>query len=225
MTHCDMGPEAAERYVAGDDARAGADELRRALLRCERLLPHGAVPRRRARSVLAGGPFTAERTKAGGVTGRGLPLQMDGGRSDARRCRGTERDDPPRVEPRPSPSRRRRSKHPRLKAPASISPPPAPAVAAPAPSAPAASARQTSEGRLERWAAVIPPQYVALTTRSGQDPDAEEDTRTLRRGDDPLLGRPPSRGRRRPPGPGGPHTGRGARAVLPRHLGVDGPTT
>jgi TolA-binding protein len=59
----------------------------------------------------------------------------------------------------------------------STSPTPAPAAPAPTPSTPPAPARPSSEGRLERWARVVPPQYVALTTRSAQDRDAEESSR------------------------------------------------
>ena len=38
---------------------------------------------------------------------------------------------------------------------------------------PNSSRQQTAQGRLERWAAVVPPQYVALTTRAGQEAEDE----------------------------------------------------
>ena len=59
--------------------------------------------------------------------------------------------------------------------------PTAPAVPAPAP-APVAAATPTppsTQGRLERWAAVVPPQYVALTTRSGPDQESDANSRTF----------------------------------------------
>jgi TolA-binding protein len=60
------------------------------------------------------------------------------------------------------------------KAPAAASQavPQAPAVQEPAPA-------PSTQGRLERWAAVVPPQYVALPTRSGQDQEADTNTRTF----------------------------------------------
>ena len=178
MKPCDIGLEAAERYVAGSMDESERTSFEDHFFACEDCF-FTVQSLETARGVLAGGPFTAEGTKAGGVirgSGRGLPLQWMAAAAALVVVVGLsvmtrQRSSPAQVRPDVV------AEAPAPQGAVSISPPPAPAVAAPAPSAPAASARQTSEGRLERWARVVPPQYVALTTRSGQDPDAEENVR------------------------------------------------
>ena len=72
----------------------------------------------------------------------------------------------------------------KVEAPGPLTERPDPAPPTPAsPRAPQKSvpptAHESIEGRLERWAAVVPPQYVSLTTRSGQDEEADKAARAF----------------------------------------------
>ena len=160
-------------------------------------------------------------------SGRGLPLQWMAAAATlivvvglsvlVRQGSSPEQVHPESSRKLPSPPLRAQDQHQRHR----------PRAAAPAPSTPPATAGQTpagqdNGGRLERWARVVPPQYVALTTRSGQDRTTDENSRRF---DEAMTHYSAGRYReaaRRPPGPGGPHPARGPRGFLPRHLGVDG---
>ena len=178
MTHCDMGPEPAERYVAGDMPELERTGFEEHFFDCDACF-RTVQALEDARQVLAGTGAGCRR-RAAPAPGRGLPhrwmavaatLVIIAGLSVVvRRGRSTPPDDPPRatatgdVPAAPTADRRRRHRPRQRQVPA-----PSPAASATAPS---------TQGRLERWAAVTPPQYVALTTRSGQD---QTKTRTLGR--------------------------------------------
>jgi Putative zinc-finger len=63
------------------------------------------------------------------------------------------------------------SQRPETPAPTPPSPAQAPLPAVPRPDS---SRQDTAPDRLERWADVVPPQYVALTTRTGQEADDQD---------------------------------------------------
>jgi hypothetical protein len=175
MTHCDVGPEPAERYVSGDMSeleRTGFEEHFFACSVC-----FGTVQALEdARQVLEE-EQVPNAVAAPAKSGRGLPLRwmavaatlvISAGLSAVVWRGSTPLDVPPLASDTPS-----------AQAPA-MSAAPATQTAAQAPVLapdPAVSNHASAPGRLERWAAVTPPQYVALTTRSAQDED--EDARTF----------------------------------------------
>jgi TolA-binding protein len=175
MTHCTMGPEPAERYVAGDMPeleRAGFEEH---FFECDACF-RTVQALEDARHVLAEqGPNAGV---APAASGRGLPLRWMAAAATLVVSAGLSvvvwRDRTP-IDVRPDAT-------PTGEAQAALPPavPRAPLEEAPAPAPqPAAPPPPSTQGRLERWAAVTPPQYVALTTRSGQDQSEDEDTRTF----------------------------------------------
>jgi TolA-binding protein len=179
MKPCDIGSEAAERYVVGSMDESERTSFEDHFFACQDCF-FTVQALETARGVLAGGSSAAESAKAGGWlrgAARGLPLQWMAAAAALIVVVGLSVMT--RQGSSPTPVRPEVVAEVPIAAPhgaVSTAPPPAPAVAAPAPT-PAASARQTSEGRLERWARVVPPQYVALPSRSGQERDAEENSR------------------------------------------------
>jgi TolA-binding protein len=173
MTHCDLGTEPAERYVSGEMSeleRTGFEEHFFACSVCFGTVQAVAD----ARQVLEEQLSTAVAAPA--ASGRGLPLRwmalaatlvISAGLSAVVWRGSTPLDVPPSALPVSD---------------APVAPPqamsPAPAAQAPvrAPN-PALSNPPSAPDRLARWAAVTPPRYVALTTRSAQDED--EDARTF----------------------------------------------
>ncbi len=110
MKPCDIGLEAAERYVAGSMDESERTSFEDHFFACEDCF-FTVQSLETARGVLAGGPFTAEGTKAGGVirgSGRGLPLQWMAAAAALVVVVGLSVMTRQRVEPRPSPSRCRR---------------------------------------------------------------------------------------------------------------------
>jgi TolA-binding protein len=176
VKQCDQGSEAAERYVAGsmsEPERAGFEDHFFACHDCFRTV-QGLED---ARRVLVENAFPETRKEAGGagrISGHGLPYPWMAAAAALAIVAGL------------SPMVRRGSNPPQAPAatrPVTASPAPQPEVISPTrlPAAPAAppqgaamsTARESAGGRLERWAAVTPPQYVSLTTRSGQDQEAD----------------------------------------------------
>jgi hypothetical protein len=183
MSHCDLGPEPAERYIAGNMPeleRMGFEEHFFACDVCFRTVQALAD----ARQVLS------EQGASAGValaSGRGLPLKWMAAAATLVVCAGVSmvvwRMSPPdlqQVQESATPPGEAQAALPQPVPPAPVARPQVPAPSAvPTPSAPPAPASPTAQSRLERWAAVTPPQYVALTTRSGQDQDEDKDTRTF----------------------------------------------
>jgi len=175
MTHCDLGPDTAERYVGGtmsEPERTGFEEHFFACDACFRAVQ----ALEDARGVLAD-TVLGETGSTGAAPRRGLPLRwmaiaatlvIIAGLS-ARVWRVSRPGDVP-----PQNSRQTAST---VEPPAARpqAEPPVPQAQAPVPTASpsASSTLRSRHGRLERWAVVIPPQYVALTTRSEQDKDAQ----------------------------------------------------
>ena len=176
---CDIGAEAAERYVAGSMPEPERTSFEDHFFACEDCL-QTVQTLDTARTVLASGTMTEAREKAGGTlrgSGRGFPLHWMAAAAALITVVGLSvmmRQGSSPAEVRPDVVAEVPVAAPQV---APSTSPPAPAAAAPAPSTPPAPVRQSNEGKLERWARVVPPQYVALTTRSAQGRDAEEDSR------------------------------------------------
>lgn len=173
MTHCDITPDAAERYVAGtmvEPERTGFEDHFFACDACFRTVQ----TLEDAREVLmADGSGTAAAPPA---PGRGLPLRWMAIAATVALSMMVWRVSRP-TEPLPETVIT-------SEAPPAGPQPIAPALPAemPAPAPPLdpvrVPARPSTQSRLERWAAVIPPKYVALTTRSGQS-DEDKDARAF----------------------------------------------
>jgi TolA-binding protein len=182
MTQCDLGSEPAERYVARtmpELERTGFEEHFFACDACFRAVQALDAARR----VLADqGSATAAAAGAGagatpGAPGRGFPYRWMALAATLVVVAGLSvvvRRTPMPADVATSPA-----------VPAEV-PAPQPQIAPSVPEAqarvpvadPAASPKPPStQGRLERWAVVSPPQYVALTSRSGQDPQEDENVR------------------------------------------------
>ena len=180
MKPCDIGAEAAERYVGGSMPEPERTSFEDHFFACDDCF-QTVQALETARGVLAGNTFTSASESAGGSlrgSGRGFPLHWMAAAAALITVVGLSvmiRQGSSPAEVRPDVVAEAPVAAPQG-AP-SISRTPAPAAAAPTPNAPPPSARQSNEGRLARWALVVPPQYVALTTRSAQDRDAEEDSR------------------------------------------------
>jgi Tetratricopeptide repeat len=181
MTPCDMGSEAAERYVAASMDEAERTSFEDHFCACD-VCFRTVQALEDARSVLAEGvSIEPEQTAGSGIraSGRGLPLHWMAAAATVVITTGLSfmvwRVSAPIGIPAEIPIP--------AEAPAATPQvvPPAPAVEAPVPApVPAATpAPATAQSRLERWAAVVPPQYVALRTRSGQDQEAEANARTF----------------------------------------------
>jgi TolA-binding protein len=178
VKQCGMGSEAAERYLDGsmtEPDRTAFEDHFFTCIGCFRRVQ----ALEDARRVLVENVFQ-ETDQEAGVNARGFPpkwlaaaaaLVIVVGLSLMVRRGPAPLDEPDSVptkveEPAAPPERPE-------------SAPAAPASArAPQNSVPPA-ARESIEGRLERWAAVVPPQYVSLTTRSGQDGEADKAARTF----------------------------------------------
>ncbi len=182
---CDIESEAAERYVDGS-----MDELERTsfedhFFACEDCF-RTVQALEDARSVLAESALPEASHKTGGSrgSGRGLPVQWMAAAATLIVVVGLSvmvrrATSPVGVPPGTEAIAKVPSDPPQAAVPSAQMPAPA---AAPAPStvpapAPQSPARPKNDGRLERWALVVPPQYVPMTTRSGQDQDAEEGSR------------------------------------------------
>jgi TolA-binding protein len=165
MTQCDMEPEAAERYVGGGMAEPERTSFEEHFFSCDACF-RAVQTLEDARQILADERHDADsdsttRLRDGSPGRRGLPLRSMAIAATLvlsvlvwRVTRAPETPSPtPPVAVAPAAT------------PPMTAPPPTPSPAAP-----------STESRLERWAAVTPPQYVSLTTRSGDatepDPDA-----------------------------------------------------
>jgi TolA-binding protein len=178
MTQCDKDPEAAERYVGGDmlePERTGFEEHFFACDACFRTVQTLEDARR---VLVEQGPNAGATSAA--APARGLPLTWMAaaatlvltaglGLTMWRVSRPTE---VPAIDVSVSEAPAAR---PQAMLPAPVAQAP---VAAPG-AATSASRAASTRDRLERWAAVTPPQYVALTTRSGQDEGADENARVF----------------------------------------------
>jgi hypothetical protein len=174
MNECDQDPDTAERYVSGTLPEPERTSFEEHFFGCTKCFPV-VQALEDARSVLAGEVRDVEGAPAGPA--RVLPTRwlalaamvvvVAGLALVARRLAA-----PSEIRPTAPGSSQAQSQRP--DAPAS---PPsaaqAPLAAVPRPDAPGQRAAQE---RPARWAAVVPPQYVALTTRAGQEAE-EEDAR------------------------------------------------
>ncbi len=187
MKPCDIGTEAAERYVGGSMPEPERTSFEDHFFACEDCFRTVQVLED-ARSVLAGRAFPETSQTAGGSlrgSGRGLPLQWMAAAAAVIVIVGLGVTIRRGLNPVGVPSRTAAVAEAPAAAPqVAASTSPAPAVSVPAPNtvpepARPSAARPDNNGRLERWALVVPPQYVALTTRSAQDPDADESSRSF----------------------------------------------
>jgi len=131
-----------------------------------------------ARSVLAEGEAGLQAGSAIQTSARGLPLHWMAAAATLVITMGLTF----MVWRRPPPEGVSTEMPATAEAPAAAQPvPPAPEVQAPAPAPVAAAtpAPPDTQGSLERWAAVVPPQYVALTTRSGSDQESDANSQTF----------------------------------------------
>ncbi len=181
MTPCDMGSDAAERYVAASMDEAERTSFEDHFFACDTCFRtvQALVD---ARSVLAESGSTDTGQHAGNIIGtarRGLPLQWMAAAATLVITMGLSvmvwRSSTPAGDPAEpaAPSE--------VPATAPLAVPPAPKVEAPPPApVPTATAPLLNvQDRLARWAAVVPPQYVTLPTRSGQDQEADANNRTF----------------------------------------------
>jgi TolA-binding protein len=176
MPPCDRGSDAAERYVAAtmDDAERTSFEDH--FFACE-VCFRTVQALEDARSVLAEGEEGLQAERAIQASARGLPLHWMAAAATLVITMGLSvmvwRRQPPADVSTEMPAT--------ADAPAAAQRvPPAPVVQAPAPAPVAApTPRPDTQGRLERWAAVVPPQYVALTTRSGSDQASDSNSQTF----------------------------------------------
>jgi TolA-binding protein len=178
VKHCDMGSEAAERYVdgsMGEPERTGFEDHFFACDDCFRAVQ----ALQDARRVLAENVFPDTGLESGG-NAHGFPIRWMAAAATLVSVVGLSL----MVLRGPAPLDVPDSTRTRVEAPAAL--PERPESASPAPTrSPApqhaipSAARESIEGRLERWAAVVPPQYVSLTTRSGLDEEADKAARTF----------------------------------------------
>ena len=189
MKPCDIGAEAAEQYVAGSMPEPERTSFEDHFFACEDCF-QTVQTLEAARGVLVGNAFPQIGHTTGGFlrgSGRGLPLRWMAAAATVIVIVGLGVIVRRGLNPIGVPSRTEAVPEAIAATQAAASTSPAPAVSVPAPNAvpgPASQSparpnppRPTSEGRLERWARVVPPQYVALTTRSAQDADADESSR------------------------------------------------
>ena len=178
VTHCDMGSEAAERYVdgsMGEPERTGFEDHFFACDGCFRRVQ----ALEDARRVLVESVFP-ENGLQSGVNARRVPLRWMAAAATLVIVVGLSLMVQRGLAPLNVPD----SARTRVEAPAALpdrpeSPTPAP-TPSPAPDrAIPSAARESIGGRLERWAAVVPPKYVSLTTRSGQDEETDKAARTF----------------------------------------------
>ncbi len=184
MSHCDLGPEPAERYVAGDMPELERTGFEEHFFGCD-------VCFRTVQALDDARQVLAEQGANAGVapaSGRGLPLRWMAAAATLVICAGVSmvvwRGSTPghvqQVQQSATRPGEAQAALPQPVPPAPVARPQVPASStAPTPSATAPPAPPSAPSRLERWAAVTPPQYVALTTRSGQDQDEDKDTRTF----------------------------------------------
>lgn len=173
---CDMGSEAAGRYVDGsmtEPERTAFEDHFFACIGCFRRVQ----ALEDARRVLVENVFH-QTDKEAGVSARGVPPQWLAAAAALIIVVGLSL----MVQRGPAPLDVPDSTRTRVEAPAALPERPESATPAPTPSpapqhAIPSAARESIEGRLERWAAVVPPQYVSLTTRSGQDEEADKAAR------------------------------------------------
>ena len=180
MIHCNLGPEPAERYVVGDMPELERTSFEEHFFGCS-LCFRTVRALEDARQVLA--EQRADVGVAPPSPGTGLPLKWLAAAATLVIIAGLSM----MVWRASAPSEVEQAATFRGDTQAALPPavPPAPAVqpqvptpsAAPAPGP--VSAPPSAESRLALWAAVTPPQYIALTTRSGQDQDDDKDTRTF----------------------------------------------
>lgn len=173
MTPCDKGSDAAERYVAAsmdDEERTSFEDHFFACDVCFRTVQ----ALEDARIVLAEGETEQQVGSAMHTPARGLPLRWMAAAATLVITLGLSAmvwRRPPDV-PTEIPTT--------AAAPAAAQPvASAPSVQAPAPIPAATPTPPSTPGRLERWAAVVPPQYVALTTRSGPDQESDPNSRAF----------------------------------------------
>ncbi len=171
MTPCDKGSDAAERYVAAsmdDEERTSFEDHFFACDVCFRTVQ----ALEDARIVLAEGETEQQVGSAMHTSARGLPLRWMAAAATLVTTLGLSAmvwrrppADVPTAIPTTAAAPQPVASAPSGQAPASI-----PAATPTPPSTP---------GRLERWAAVVPPQYVALTTRSGPDQESDPNSRAF----------------------------------------------
>ena len=173
MTPCDMGSEAAERYVAGAMTEPERTGFEQHFFACD-VCFQAVQALEDARELLAG-TETGQIAQDGGAasaSGRGLPLKwMALAATLVLSVMVWQMSRPTDVPAETVASISPPAAPPTLP----VAPAPAPDAQVPSPAARPAAPRTsaTLENRLERWAAVIPPQYVALTTRSELDKEAQ----------------------------------------------------
>ena len=230
MKPCDIGAEAAEQYVAGSMPEPERTSFEDHFFACEDCF-QTVQALETARGVLVGNAFPQIGHTTGGFlrgSRRGLPLRWMAAAATVIVIVGLGVIVRRGLNPIGVPSRTEAVPEAIAATQVAASTSPAPAVSVPAPNTvpgPASQSparpnppRPTSEGRLERWARVVPPQYVALTTRSAQDPDADESSRRFAEAMAHY-----SAGRYSEAAAGlqvlaDARTGGGTRALLPRHL-------
>ena len=176
MTPCDKGSDAAERYVAAsmdDEERTSFEDHFFACDVCFRTVQ----ALEDARIVLAEGETEQQVGNAMHTSARGLPLRWMAAAATLVVTLGLSAmvwRRPPADVPTEMPTT---TAAPAAAQPVASAPPaqaPAPAsIPTPLPTPPG------TPGRLERWAAVVPPQYVALTTRSGSEQESDPNSRTF----------------------------------------------
>ena len=171
MTPCDMGSEAAERYVSGTMTEPERTSFEQHFFACD-VCFRTVQALEDARGLVAG-TDTEQIAQDGGAaiaSGRGLPLKwMALAATLVLSVMVWQMSRPTDV-----PAETVASAPPPAVPPASsVTPAPVAQMPAPATRPPATTTSPTSKDRLERWAAVIPPQYVALTTRSELDKEAQ----------------------------------------------------
>ena len=173
MNECDQDTDTAERYVSGalpEPERTSFEEHFFGCTTCFRAVQ----ALEDARSVLAGevpdvdgAPASPARVfpqrwmamAAMVVVVAGLGLVI-------RRVAA-----PIEIRPNTPASTEAQSQRPQAVEPATPSAAQTPLPAVPRPDS---SRQETAQARLERWAAVVPPQYVALTTRAGQEAEDQD---------------------------------------------------
>ncbi len=201
MKPCDIGSEAAERYVAGSMPEPERTSFEDHFFACDDCF-HSVQALATARSVLADGTFTHGREKAGGSlrgSTRGLPLQWMAAAAALIVVVGLS----VLVRPGSSPEQ----VHPAVVAEAPVAAPPAAGSTSPAASsisrfehAGSTRAADTRWSRQCGQARAMGPRRSSAVCGAddaiGSGPGRRRKLAEIRRGDGPLLGRPLPGGRR-----------------------------